>query len=108
LCLYLSARHVESAQEKLLQHYAADTPVAICFRLGWQDEQIWRVPLSQMAAVTQREDLIRTTLYVISPALAAETVPASIAQSPDTLATRRSRLYSPDHDHLFRSSRASG
>ncbi|HEY9619340.1 MAG TPA: precorrin-4 C(11)-methyltransferase [Crinalium sp.] len=90
LCLYLSARHVEDAQEKLLRHYAADTPVAVCFRLGWSDEKIWVVPLHEMAAITQQENLIRTTLYVISPALAAS--------------EGRSRLYNPDHSHLFRKS----
>lgn len=93
LCLYLSARHVEAAQMKLMQHYPADTPVAICFRLGWSDEQIWVVPLSQMAEVTERENLIRTTLYLISPAL--QTAKAS----PDG---HRSRLYNPEHTHLFR------
>mgnify|MGYP005848702273 CR=1 FL=1 len=89
LCLYLSARHVESAQEKLMQHYSAETPVAVCFRLGWSDEQIWVVPLSEMAAVTAEKNLIRTTLYVISPALA-------------TNEQWRSRLYNPEHSHLFR------
>lgn len=88
LCLYLSARHAAEAQAELLEHYPADTPVAICFRVGWPDEKIRLVPLSQMAAVTEQEDLIRTTLYIVSPALSAD--PA------------RSRLYSPSHDHLFR------
>lgn len=88
LCLYLSARHVEDAQAKLLQHYDADTPVAICFRLGWSDEKIWVVPLREMAAITHQENLIRTTLYVISPALAST--------------EGRSRLYNPEHSHLFR------
>ncbi len=110
LCLYLSARHVEAAQQQLMQHYPPTTPVAICFRVGWPDEQIWLVPLEQMATVSAREDLIRTTLYVISPALAAPTVPAKIAQ-PDTrtaeIAQARSRLYNPEHDHLFRPSRSS-
>jgi precorrin-4/cobalt-precorrin-4 C11-methyltransferase len=95
LCLYLSARHVEASQAKLMQHYPANTPVAICFRLGWPDEKIWVVRLSQMAEVTERERLIRTTLYVISPALA--TVNAGL--SPDG---HRSRLYNPEHSHLFR------
>lgn len=94
LCLYLSARHVEDAQTKLLQHYSPDTPVAVCYRLGWQDEKIWVVPLNEMAALTAQEDLIRTTLYVISPAL--KTVEARSANSA------RSRLYNPDHSHLFR------
>jgi precorrin-4/cobalt-precorrin-4 C11-methyltransferase len=95
LCLYLSARHVEAAQTKLLQHYSADTPVAICFRVGWADEQIWVVPLSQIAEVTERENLIRTTLYLISPAL------KSVSSGFQTDG-RRSRLYNPEHTHLFR------
>lgn len=89
LCLYLAARHVEKAQHKLLQHYAPDTPVAVCYRVGWQDEQIWVVPLSEMAALTHENNLIRTTLYLISPAL-------------QQAVTTRSRLYHPKHNHLFR------
>lgn len=89
LCLYLSARMVDTAQTKLMEHYAADTPVAICFRLGWPDEKILLVPLHEMAEVTNQEKLIRTTLYVISPALGeVEKV--------------RSKLYHPEHSHLFR------
>lgn len=91
LCLYLSARHVEDVQAKLLEHYPAQTLVAICFRLGWPDEKIWVVPLNQMADCTHKEKLIRTTLYVVSPALSD--------------VTARSRLYDPEHSHLFRSSR---
>jgi precorrin-4/cobalt-precorrin-4 C11-methyltransferase len=88
LCLYLSARHIEDAQNQLLQHYSPETPVAICFRLGWPDEKILVVTLDKMAIVTQEENLIRTTLYVISPALGK--------------AEARSRLYHPEHNHLFR------
>lgn len=103
LCLYLSARHVEKAQADLLAHYAPETPVAVCFRLGWPDEKIWVVPLCQMSAITEQEKLIRTTLYVVSPALAAPTVPAALQLEPaSALPHTRSRLYNPSHDHLFR------
>lgn len=88
LCLYLSARHVEDAQSQLLSHYPAQTPVAICFRLGWPDEKIFLVSLDKMADITQKENLIRTTLYIVSPALGE--------------VTARSRLYHPEHAHLFR------
>ncbi len=88
LCLYLAARHVENAQAQLLEHYPADTPVAICYRLGWHDEKTLIVPLNQMADCTHQEKLIRTTLYVISPALRE--------------VKARSRLYHPEHSHLFR------
>jgi precorrin-4/cobalt-precorrin-4 C11-methyltransferase len=90
LCLYLSARHIESAREKLLQHYPVDTTVAICYRLGWPDEKICLVPLEEMAAATERENLVRTTLYLISPALTKN------------YHRSRSRLYHPEHTHLFR------
>ena len=89
LCLYLAARHVADAQTKLLQHYSPDTPVAVCYRVGWQDEQIWLVPLEKMAATTTQNNLIRTTLYIISPALKNATA-------------TRSALYNPQHSHLFR------
>lgn len=104
LCLYLSARHVEQVQAKLLRHYLPTTPVAICFRLGWQDEKIWLVRLEQMAEVTQQQNLIRTTLYVISPVLAAATVPEefSLLDAGQDLNRRRSQLYNPTHSHLFR------
>ncbi|MCX7595788.1 MAG: hypothetical protein N2235_18905, partial [Fischerella sp.] len=68
--------------------HGADTPVAICYRLGWPDEKIWIVPLDKMSEHTYNENLIRTTLYVISPALGE--------------AIGRSRLYHPEHTHLFR------
>jgi precorrin-4/cobalt-precorrin-4 C11-methyltransferase len=91
LCLYLSARHVEEVQQTLLQHYAEDTPVAIGHRVSWPNEWLAIVPLREMAQTSRNRDLIRTTLYIISPAL---------EQGP-----QRSRLYSPDHDHLFRPGR---
>jgi precorrin-4/cobalt-precorrin-4 C11-methyltransferase len=70
LCLYLSAKQVQIAQQKLLQHYSPDLIVAICYHLGWQDEKILLVPLKEMAETTVRNNLTRTTLFIISPALA--------------------------------------
>jgi precorrin-4/cobalt-precorrin-4 C11-methyltransferase len=93
LCLYLAARHVKSAQDKLLQHYPGDTPVAVCFRVGWPDEKIWLVSLDQMSEVTEENGLIRTTLYIISPAL---------AEIKGNISNNRSFLYHPQHGHLFR------
>lgn len=89
LCLYLSARHVEEVQAELLQHYPAATPVAIGYRVSWPDQWLTVVPLSQMAVTSLERQLIRTTLYVVSPAL----------QPPEEA---RSKLYSASHNHLFR------
>ena len=43
-----------------------------------------------MAATTREHNLVRTTLYIISPAL-------------ERVQNTRSRLYHPEHSHLFRS-----
>ena len=95
LCLYLSARHVDEVQAELLRHYPADTPVAIGYRVSWPDQWLTVVPLSAMASATRERQLIRTTLYLVSPALAAP-------------GEARSRLYSSSHDHLFRAARETG
>jgi precorrin-4/cobalt-precorrin-4 C11-methyltransferase len=89
LCLYLSARHVEEVQSELLEHYPPETPVAIGYRVSWPDQWLTVVPLAQMAATSRKQQLIRTTLYVVSPAFKAPT-------------EARSRLYSASHNHLFR------
>ena len=89
LCLYLSARHVDEVQAVLLEHYPAETPVAVGYRVSWPDQRLQLVPLSAMAEHSHAEGLERTTLYVVSPALSAS-------------GAARSRLYSSDHDHLFR------
>jgi precorrin-4/cobalt-precorrin-4 C11-methyltransferase len=62
--------------------------VAVGHRVSWPDELLSVISLQEMAAFTQKHELIRTTLYMVSPALAR--------------GSERSRLYSPDHDHLFR------
>ena len=90
LCLYLSARHVKEVEKTLLDYYQADTPVAIGYRVSWDDQWLKVVPLNQMASTSIKHGLIRTTLYVISPALNPK--------------KNRSKLYTPSHSHLFRKS----
>ncbi len=89
LCLYLSARHVGEVEKTLLRYYPPSTPVAIGYRVSWQNEEWLKVvPLSQMAYTSKEQGLFRTTLYIISPTL--------------NLTTARSKLYSASHAHLFR------
>ncbi len=88
LCLYLSARHVDDVQKELLLHYPAETPVAIGYRVTWDDQWLKVVPLKEMAVTSKEKGLLRTTLYIISPALRSY--------------SNRSKLYYDDHKHLFR------
>lgn len=92
LCLYLSARHVQLIQQKLLLHYAPETAIAICYHLGWPDQQILLTPLIDLAATTQAQGFVRTTLFIISPALGQ--IPSSNARFRPA-EKYRSSLYSP-------------
>jgi len=89
LCIFLSARHVTQAQEKLIPHYGEHAPVAIAHRVGWPDELVRIVELKDLASAVRGMGVTRTVLFVVSPALAAGE-------------RARSRLYSADHWHLFR------
>ncbi len=88
LCLYLSARHVKEVEKILLTHYPKDTPVAIGYRVSWKDEWIKVVPLEKISEISKRKGLIRTTIYIISPALKGK--------------NQRSKLYASNHNHIFR------
>ena len=88
ICLYLSARHVLEVEKTLLKYYPEDTPVAIGYRISWDDEWLEVVPLKEMAARSKEKQLIRTTIYIVSPALRQN--------------QQRSKLYNATHKHLFR------
>ncbi len=90
LCLYLAAGQIVEAQRQLLLHYPPDTPVAICYRVSWPDAKISIVSLDQLAKTSAKQGLLRSTMYLISPAL---------TQAKDAL---RSSLYHPSHSHIFR------
>ena len=93
LCLYLSARHIKEVEQTLLKYYSPDTPVAIGYRVSWEDQWLKIVPLKEMASTSIKRGLIRTTLYLISPAFKKNIT--------------RSKLYEPKHTHLFRGTRKS-
>jgi precorrin-4 methylase len=75
-------------QEQLLEHYPADTPVAILYRVSWDDEEIYTGQLADMAALIRTHKLTRTVLIVVGAAIGAR--------------KNRSQLYHPDWKHIFR------
>ena len=88
LCLYLSARHVKKSQKTLLEFYPPETKVIVGFRVSWDDGWTSLIELKDMEKFSVEKKLIRTTIYIISPA---------IGDSPS-----RSNLYDPSYRHLFR------
>ena len=88
LCLYLSARHIKISQETLLEFYPPETKVIVGYRVSWDDGWTSLIDLKDMEKFTLKKKLIRTTIYIISPAISDF--------------SKRSNLYNPSYKHLFR------
>ena len=88
MCIFLSATIAKRVQEQLLAHYPADTPVAILYRVSWDDEEIYTGQLADLAGLIRTHKLTRTVLIVVGTAIGAR--------------KNRSQLYHPDWKHIFR------
>ena len=88
LCLYLSARHIKRSQEALLEFYPPETKVIVGYRVSWDDGWTSIIELKDMEKFSLEKKLIRTTIYIISPAIGS--------------GENRSNLYNPSYKHLFR------
>jgi precorrin-4 C11-methyltransferase len=69
MCIYLSASIAPKIQDELLVHYPPDTPVAICYKLTWKDERIYRCKLKELAQTVEENKLSMTTLIVVGKAI---------------------------------------
>jgi precorrin-4 C11-methyltransferase len=88
LCIFLSARHVAEVRETLLASYPPTTPVAVAYRATWPDEEITLGALTDLVEMVQRPGYDRTTLIIVGPSLQRH--------------GKRSHLYDPSYQHLFR------
>ncbi len=88
ICIYLSASIAEKVQTELLEHYPAETPVAICYKITWQDERIFRCTLNRLAETVKDNNLSMNTLIVVGKAI------------DNRLGT--SKLYDKGFGHVFR------
>ena len=88
MCIYLSAGIADEVQRELLMAYPPETPVAVCYKLTWKEERIYRGELSHLAQLVKDNNLTLTTLLVVG----------------DAIDNRHglSRLYAHEFKHLFR------
>jgi precorrin-4/cobalt-precorrin-4 C11-methyltransferase len=69
--------------------YGAECPAAVVHRASWPDQQILRGNLATIRAQAKAAGMTRTALILVGRALGA----AGFTES---------RLYAPDHSHVFR------
>lgn len=88
MCIYLSASIADKVEQELLQHYAPETPVAVCYKLTWKEQRIFRGELKNLAQIVRENHLTLTTLLVVGEAIGHR--------------EGLSRLYADEFKHLFR------
>jgi len=88
LAIHLSIHQLTKVVTELTPFYGEHCPVAIVYRASWPDQEITRSTLCRVAE-TLSEDIKRTALILVGPALAAE----DFAESS---------LYAKDYDRRFR------
>ncbi len=88
MCIYLSLHIADKVQNELLVHYPPDTPVAVCYKLTWKEQQIFRGKLENLAEIIRANNLKMTGLIVVGDAI-------------DNRAGL-SRLYAHEFKHVYR------
>jgi precorrin-4/cobalt-precorrin-4 C11-methyltransferase len=72
LCLFLSAALGARIEEKLLPAYGADCPVAIVVRATWEDQAIYRCPLSELFKTLKEKKITKTAMIIVGRALSQD------------------------------------
>ena len=88
LAIHLSIQKLSDVAAELTPFYGADCPIAIVYRASWPDEQIIRGTLADIAD-TMSDEISRTALIMVGPALAGEGFDESC-------------LYAVDYDRRYR------
>ena len=88
MAIYLSARLADKAREELMRALPPETPVLCAHRVGWPDERLVWTDVENMARCVAKNGMERQTVFLVLPA--------------EGKAETRSRLYSADFAHSFR------
>lgn len=90
MAVYLSAALAEELQKELLEGgYSPDTPVAICVKVTWDDEKIYRCTIGTLAQTTLDNNISKTAIYIIGAAISPK-------------GYDKSRLYAADFSTEYR------
>lgn len=89
LAIHLGVSHIHKIVKVLEPHYGADCPVAVCYRIGWPDQDHVTGTLADIVPKVRAKKITRTALILVGHVLD----PASFSDS---------FLYSEDKAHLYR------
>jgi len=95
MCIFLSGQYLNETVAELLEHYPAETPVALIYRATWPDERAHLSSLGGLLKEVNISDWKLTSTLLVGDALAKET-------------GVNSRLYAADYSHKFCNANTSG
>ena len=97
LVLFLSITRINRVSRELIAGgYPADTPVAVVYRVSWEDERIIRGTLQDIGPKVKRAGITLQALVMVGAAFAPD------IRGADTAGAASSHLYSADYTHLYR------
>lgn len=89
LAIHLSITRLHAIVADLIPFYGADCPVAVCYRVGWPDQEIITGTLSDIVVNVRRRGISRTALILVGQVLAPQKFDNSY-------------LYAADQAHVYR------
>lgn len=93
ICLFLSVHKIDEIVETLTPYYGADCPAAVVYHVSRRDQKTVLGTLADIAPKTKSEQITKTALVLVGPALSQETL--------------LSKLYDKNFSHEFRNGTAS-
>lgn len=97
LVVYLSVRQIEKVVGELGEHYAADTPAVVAYRVGWPDQKMISGTLRDIAQKARTAKIERQAIIMVGDVFEAE--------GRQKTGEKRSKLYDESFSHGFRDAR---
>lgn len=89
MCIFLGIQMIEKVVKELLSHYASDTPVAVVKKASWNDQEVIRGTLEDIASKVREAGIEKTAMIVVGKVLD----PGDITPS---------KLYDAEFTHEYR------
>jgi precorrin-4/cobalt-precorrin-4 C11-methyltransferase len=89
MCIFLGVQMIEKVVKELLSHYTGDTPVAVVKKASWNDQEVIRGTLEDIASKVREAGIEKTAMIIVGRVLD----PGDITPS---------KLYDAEFTHEYR------
>jgi precorrin-4/cobalt-precorrin-4 C11-methyltransferase len=94
MAIYLSVQRIDEVVAELTQHYPADTPAIVAYRVGWPDQEFIHGTLRNIAGKVRGAEIARQAIILVGDVFRKN--------DPGGKKVKRSKLYDEAFSHQFR------